>query len=50
MTEPLKDKIPSPLQLRTELEDMVCQDLLGPASGAHEEVDVPHVQYTDRHV
>jgi hypothetical protein len=39
MTEPLKTGIPSPLQLRAELEEMVRRDLLGPAGGPHEEVD-----------
>lgn len=36
-------KTPSPLQLRTELQDMVCKDLLGPATGPYEEVDEPNV-------
>jgi len=42
--EPLETQIPSPLQLRTELEEMVRRDLLGPAGGPHEEVDERNVR------
>ena len=36
-------KIPTPLQLRAELHNLVCQDLLGPANGPHEEVEESNV-------
>ena len=36
MTDTLK--LPSPMQLRAELEDMVRRDLLGPAGGPYEEI------------
>ncbi|NUM47565.1 MAG: hypothetical protein HUU38_22920 [Anaerolineales bacterium] len=36
MSTSLAEKIPSPLQLRTELQDMVRRDLLGPAGGPEE--------------
>ena len=36
--------IPSPLQLRAELHNLVCQDLLGPADGPHEEVEESNVR------
>ena len=32
-------QIPSPIQLRAELEEMVRKDLLGPAGGQYEEID-----------
>lgn len=35
----LKDKIPTPLELRAELDKLVRQDLLGPAGGEHEEMN-----------
>lgn len=39
MPDPLQDQIPSPLELRAQLEAMVRRDLLGPAGGPEEEVD-----------
>lgn len=39
MPESLSKQIPSPLQLRAKLEDMVRRDLLGPAGKSDEEVD-----------
>ena len=37
-------KVPSPLELRIELEQMVRKDLLGPAGGPHEEIDERNVR------
>lgn len=37
-------KIPSPLQLRAELDKLVRQDLLGPAGGEHEEITEANVR------
>ena len=42
--ESLEDQIPSPIQLRAELESMVRRDLLGPAGGPEEEVDERNVR------
>lgn len=39
MTQNLQAALPSPLELRAELEAMVRRDLLGPAGGPQEEVD-----------
>ena len=38
MPESLSEQLPSPIQLRAELEAMVCRDLLGPAGGPEEEL------------
>jgi ribosomal protein L24E len=37
-------KMPSPIELRAELEEMVRKDLLGPAGGPYEEVDERNVR------
>ena len=39
MPESLLGQLPSPIQLRAELEAMGRRDLLGPAGGPEEEVD-----------
>jgi hypothetical protein len=39
MPEFLLEQLPSPIQLRAQLEAMVRRDLLGPAGGPEEEVD-----------
>ena len=39
MPDSLQEQIPSPLQLRDQLEAMIRRDLLGPAGGPEEEVD-----------
>ena len=41
MPDSLQEQIPSPLQLRDQLEAMVRRDLLDPAGGPEEEVDEP---------
>ncbi|MCI0391381.1 MAG: DISARM system helicase DrmA [Acidobacteria bacterium] len=40
----LLERIPSPMQIRAELEDLVLKDLLGPAGGLAEEVTEPSVR------
>lgn len=40
----LTDKIPTPLQLRNKLDELVRQDLLGPAGGEREEIDERNVR------
>ena len=40
----LKETIPSPLQLRAELDKLVRQDLLGPAGGEREEIEERNVR------
>ena len=37
-------EIPSAIELRAELEEMVCKDLLGPAGGPSEELDEANVR------
>jgi hypothetical protein len=44
MTNTLQADIPSPFQIRDELEAMVIKDLLGPAGGPHEIVAEPTVR------
>ncbi len=39
MSDTLEERIPTPLELRDMLEDMVRKDLLGPAGGPEEEID-----------
>jgi hypothetical protein len=39
MDERILKELPSPLQIRAQLEEMVVKDLLGPAESAEEELD-----------
>ena len=48
MTDKLKVSIPSPLELRAKLEELVRADLLGPAGGPEEIVDERNVR--DRYI
>ncbi|MBN1991887.1 MAG: DISARM system helicase DrmA, partial [Anaerolineae bacterium] len=48
MPDKLKETIPSPLELRAKLEEMVRADLLGPAGGPEEIVDERNVR--DRYI
>ncbi|MFQ5419352.1 MAG: hypothetical protein ACE5EY_03205 [Anaerolineae bacterium] len=48
MTDKLAQAIPTPLELRTKLEEMVRADLLGPAGGPEEVIDERNVR--DRYI